>query len=84
MAYYNNKTNRIEYLLPEPAEGYPGWERIDCGCCLGIPWGSMTGDECIRCGGSGRIFRHKESGVLAEYPGGKFLGREPYRLEDNK
>ena len=77
MAYYNKETGTIEDLPPRPAYGCPGWEAIDCGCCSGIPWGSMTGESCNRCGGLGRIFRHKESGVVAEYPGGKFLGREP-------
>ena len=84
MAYYNSRTNERVSFPPQPVEGYPDWEIIDCGCCAGVEWGGEYPRECKRCGGEGYIFRHKKSIVLAEYPGGKFLGREPYRLEDNK
>jgi hypothetical protein len=74
MAYWDGK--KIVYWEPRTVEGIDGWEEIDCGCCKGIEWGGEYPRECRRCGGGGVIWRHKKSGVLAEYPGGKFLGRE--------
>ncbi len=51
---------------------YPNWERLLCDCCAGLEWGGQVPRECRRCNGSGYVFRHKPSGVTAEYPGGLF------------
>jgi len=56
-----------------------GWELIDCGCCAGLAWGTEEPTECSRCTGNGILWRHIESGVLAEYPGGKFRGHDKKR-----
>ena len=55
-----------------PCPQYPAWDEIDCGCCNGIEWGGEYPIECRDCGGSGVIFKHRESGVKAVYPGGRF------------
>ncbi len=55
----------------------PGWEYVNCGCCGGLQWGSDYPRDCTECDGAGFYFRHIKSGVLAQYPGGPFLGREP-------
>ena len=55
----------------------PGWEYVDCGCCGGLKWGGETPRDCDECDGASFYFRHIKSGVLAQYPGGPFLGREP-------
>jgi len=76
MAYWDSANNKIIYYPPRKVQGYPGWEELDCGCCNGIQWGGEYPNDCRTCGGAGVIFRHIKSGVLAEYPGGRFLGRE--------
>ncbi len=60
------------------------WKYINCGCFGGLQLGGESlrsgGEslrECPNCKGGGSYFRHIKSGVLAEYPGGPFLGREP-------
>ncbi|HEY7421442.1 MAG TPA: hypothetical protein VH541_05485 [Gaiellaceae bacterium] len=68
--------HRIVRWPSEPVEGYPGWTRIDCGCCAGIEWGGEQPRECNRCGESGTLVRHDASGVLALWPGGPLRGRE--------
>lgn len=73
MAYYDSATNTTIQLAPEPVEGYPGWERIDCGCCSGLEWGGEYPVECNRCNGNGVVCRHKTSKVIAQYPGGPFV-----------
>jgi hypothetical protein len=50
-----------------------GW--VDCGCCAGIEWGGEYPRECNLCGGNGRLYRF-ESGKLALWPGGQFVGSE--------
>lgn len=67
---------KIVRFPPEESKVYPGWECIDCGCCGGTQWGGESPIECYDCNGTGCFYRHKESGVLAEYPGGPFLGKE--------
>lgn len=62
---------------------YPGWEYINCGCCGGIQWGGDTPRDCLVCDGASFYYKHTKSGVLAQYPGGPFLGREPID-EQNK
>jgi len=84
MAFYDSETNTIICIPPQPVIGYPGWEIIDCGCCGGIEWGGESPHECRQCKGAGYMFRHKKSGVLAEYPGGKFLGRKSYKMESEE
>lgn len=76
MAFYDCETNRIIYFKPRNSQRYPGWEIIDCGCSYGLQWGGEEPIECNRCNATGTLWRHKESGVLAEYPGGKFKGRD--------
>jgi len=54
---------------------WPGWISFDCGCRSGEVEGrNGYWYECPRCKGCGRIWKHEKSGVLAEYPGGPFLG----------
>lgn len=74
MAYWTGTT--IKYLPPESYPNYPTWSLIDCGCCLGLRWGGDYPRECSRCGGSGRLVRHNNTRVLADYPGGPFRGYE--------
>ena len=74
MAYWDGK--KIVRFKPRLNEYYPGWLEIDCGCCNGLCWGGEYPQECPDCNGEGRYFRHTKSGVLAEYPGGPFLGRD--------
>lgn len=76
MAYWDAENNQIVRFPPEPVEDYPGWLLMDCGCCNGIEWGGETPRECRDCGGGGYVFKHKKSGVLAQYPGGPFCGSE--------
>ena len=52
------------------------WEVIDCRCYRGLRWHTEEPKECPDCDGTGNIYRHIKSGVLAAYPGGPFLGRE--------
>lgn len=62
---------------PVPWEGKPGWLDVDCGCCGGLEWGGEYPRECTACGGSGRYALHEETGTIALYPGGPFLGSLP-------
>jgi hypothetical protein len=70
MAHWNG--SKIVYFKPFPHEDYPDWDVIDCGCCAGIEWGGEEPNECKRCSASGAIYKHRKSGVTAEYPGGRF------------
>lgn len=74
MSHWDGK--QIVRWPSEPAEHYPGWTRIDCGCCNGLEWGGEEPRECGRCGGNGILVRHAATGRLALYPGGPFAGRE--------
>lgn len=74
MAFWSANQQRIIYYKPEFIGENESWLRIDCGCCHGLTW--WTGNECRYCDGTGFICKHIESGVLAQYPGGPFLGRE--------
>jgi hypothetical protein len=55
---------------------YPGWTRIDCGCCAGIAWGGCSPVDCDQCRGGGFLWRHDASRALALYPGGPFAGHD--------
>jgi len=72
MAHYDNERGEIVYREPQKSEIWPAWDKVDCGCCAGIEWGGFYPRECRRCGGSGFVFKHRKSGVEAEYPGGRF------------
>ena len=61
------------YFKTEPIEDYPGWERVDCGCCGGIQWGGESPEECDNCEGRGFYCRHIKSGVIKSWPGGPFI-----------
>ncbi len=74
MASWNSKTQTTTRYPTKPSMDYPDWDIEDCGCCNGIMWGGEYPRECDNCNGSGRIYRHRESGVAAEYPGGRFVG----------
>ena len=76
MSHYDNQQNKIIRWPTKECEEYPGWEEVDCGCCVGIEWGGDYPVECKDCGGSGVRFHHKKSGVYAAYPGGLFTGRD--------
>lgn len=73
MAWWDGQ--KINYWRSELSKQYPGWEEIDCGCCAGIQWGGEYPRECLSCDGSGVLFHHIKSGVLALWPGGPFKGR---------
>ncbi len=73
MAMWDAEQRKIKHFPPIPLEDYPGWERVDCGCCNGIQWGGEDPRECNNCNGSGSYCRHKKSGVMAMYPGGPFV-----------
>jgi DnaJ-class molecular chaperone len=60
------------------------WTEIRCWDCGGHGQVSsytadggdfLSADECRTCNGSGGVFR-SAAGVLVQYPGGPFLGRE--------
>jgi hypothetical protein len=76
VSHYNSDKNEIIHWPTRDSEVYPGWEMIDCGCCHGIEWGGEESRECKECCASGIQWRHKKSGVYAEYPGGPFTGRD--------
>jgi hypothetical protein len=75
MSHWDSNESEIIHYPPEDLQDYPGWEYLDCGCCAGIEWGGDCPRECRTCGGAGYLFHHKKSGVLAEYPGGPFMGK---------
>lgn len=55
------------------------YEQLKCWHCNGfgvVDSGYHYPDECPTCGGNGYVVRY-ESGVLAKYPSGPLLGREP-------
>ena len=60
-----------------------GWTRKPCGSCRGYGLVSDYGNgedfygakECDDCCG-GTYWRHDSTGTLAEWPGGRLLGRE--------
>ena len=61
-----------------------GWSRVACGSCGGHGMVSdySTGDfegpkECDDCGGGGAYWVHRESGLVALWPGGPWRGRLP-------
>ena len=74
MAFWSANQQRVIYFKPEFVREDESWLRIDCGCCNGLTW--WYGEECSRCDGRGFTYKHIESGVLARWPGGPFLGRE--------
>lgn len=75
MAHWDSAAGKIVGWETKELEERPGWYEIDCGCCVGIEWGGDYPRECRRCGGSGTIFWHKKSRVLADYPGGPLRGK---------
>ena len=75
MSYWDSKQGKVVRWPAEDCEDYPGWQRLDCGCCGGLQWGGDYPRECKRCGGEGMIFHHRASGLLALRPGGPFAGR---------
>lgn len=77
MAYWDYLLGQIIHRPDAPWDGYPGWLSIDCGCSAGLEWGGDSPRECRTCGGNGIIARHVASGLLALYPGGPAVGREP-------
>jgi len=77
MSYWDTTTGRVVSHLDEPWPDYPGWVRVDCVCCNGLAWGGEYPRECSYCEGAGQYAKHVASGMLAEYPGGRAMGREP-------
>lgn len=75
MSYWNSEKGVIVRLQSETVEGYPMWEKQDCGCCNGLEWGRNAPVICHRCRGNGIIYHHKISGVDALYIGGPLCGR---------
>jgi len=76
MAYWDSEKQIIVHYKDCKSENYPKWDEIDCGCCNGLEWGGEEPRECNSCNGTGRIFRHRKTGVLAVYPGGPFRGKD--------
>jgi len=76
MAFYDYRENKIIPYESQECPKYPDWIQIDCGCSGGLEWGTEEPTECSRCNGSGMIWKHKKSGVLAQYPGGPFIGKD--------
>ena len=74
MSHWDSQKQVTVRWPDEPIEGYPGWTRIDCGCCAGLEWGGETPRECLRCN-QGTLARHDATGTLALYPGGPLVGR---------
>lgn len=70
--YWDSKNQQLIRIPDQPYDGSIGWILKDCHCCLGLQWG--TGYECKDCAGGAYAF-HVQSGVMAMYPGGPFLGR---------
>ena len=75
MSYWDDRAQTIVDFPDRPIEGYPGWVTRDCGCCNGLEWSRETPEECLDCAGSGFFALHVETGTMAEYPGGRLLGR---------
>jgi len=76
MSYWDYEAQKIINRPDKPSSMWPGWTEIDCTCCNGLEWGGEYPRECSYCN-EGTLFRHEASGVLAQYPGGPFLGRQP-------
>ncbi len=76
MAHWDSTQNKIITVDPIPDPDYSGWETVDCICCNGLEWGGEYPRECKFCRGNGYYSRHIETGTLAEYPGGPFLGKD--------
>lgn len=74
MAHWNSKTGTVVRWPAVRDDQYPGWLRIDCGCCNGYAWGGTDPSECWDCSGSGWLSVHAETGTLALYPGGPLVG----------
>ncbi len=73
MAYWDSDKQKTIHIPPRQSEHYPGWGVIDCGCCGGLEWGGLEPRECGYCNGGGVYYKHRKSGVCAEYPGGRFV-----------
>ena len=74
MSYWDSATQTVVRIPPERIGGYPGWVRLDCGCCDGIEWGGDEPQDCYACKGYGSVCLHVKSGVIALYPGGPLCG----------
>lgn len=74
MAHWDPEAGRIIAFPDEVCEEYPGWLRIDCGCCNGMEWHALEPTTCSRCGGNAVLYLHEASRALAVYPGGPFIG----------
>jgi len=83
MAYWDADLGTIITFPDRPCPPkWPGWTEVDCSCCVGLEWGLDYPQECNVCDGQGSYCRHEESGALALYPGGPFIGRE-IRTKEN-
>lgn len=76
-------TSQEAYRDKSKGAGTKPFTKIRCVRCAGNGIvasydmdGFLSPDECSDCGGAGTIIRY-DSGVLAAYPGGPLLGREP-------
>jgi hypothetical protein len=74
MSYWDCETGKIVRSTDEPWDGRPGWVKRDCYCCNGLQWGGDYPRECNNCGGTGITAVHIDSGAIAMWPGGPFLG----------
>lgn len=70
MAHWDGK--KIIHRPTTQCKKHPAWDVIDCGCCNGIQWGVEGPRECDNCNASGVIYKHRKSGVTAQWPGGPF------------
>lgn len=67
----------------EEHDRHPGWFRMKCFGCRGYGvvnkgYLEVVPGDCDDCGGNGTLWKHKESGAIACYPGGPFVGREQH------
>ena len=75
MSSWNSKTGTVERIAPIRDIERPNWWAVDCGCCAGIQWGGDEPVECRTCHGSGLLWVHRPSHVIAEWPGGPLNGK---------
>ncbi len=72
MAHWDSETGKIIHWPTRRSKQFPKWDEEDCGCSGGLEWGGEYPRECRRCKGGAIIYRHRKSGVTAQWPGGPF------------
>lgn len=75
MSTWNSALGIVQTWPPERDAERPDWWAVDCGCCNGLQWGGEEPMECRTCNGSGALWVHRPSGVMACWPGGPLNGK---------